>query len=97
MNRLLSENRLLYREIQSLRASFSAESVNRFDQLVFRKHNIKHEYVYAGDEYGIPEINLSAIADRFDLNAVRRNEGAINTLRRFVKFLLEQASFLYFS
>lgn len=69
------------------------DRVNRFDSLAFRKRNVTREYIYPGDSFGIPEVNFATTIDRFDLNAIRRNEGAVNTLRRFVKFLLENVIF----
>uniref|UniRef100_A0A915EI59 Uncharacterized protein n=1 Tax=Ditylenchus dipsaci TaxID=166011 RepID=A0A915EI59_9BILA len=89
MNRLILDNRYLLQELQSTRNSYPEGGINRFDNLVFKKRNIANAYIYPGDDQGIPQANLNKIADTFDLNGIRRNEGAINTLRKFVKYLLE--------
>ena len=88
INRLMAENRYLLKEIQALKTNYSREGVNRFNNLVFRKRNIEHQYTYPGTNM-IPTCNLNELIKNFDLNTTRKNEGSINTLRRFVRFILE--------
>jgi len=89
VNRLMVENQCIMRELQATRSGQApADCVNRFDHLAFKRHNIANTYLYDG-ESGIPPADVNKLAEMFDLNATRCNEGAICTLRRFVKFLLD--------
>lgn len=92
MNRLLAENRYLHKEIQALKTNYTQEGVNRFNNLVFRKRNIQKTYYYHGNNL-IDACNLNELIKNFDLNATRKNESAIATLRRFIKFLLEKVNY----
>jgi hypothetical protein len=90
------------RELQSLKST-GIGGMGRFDTLVFKKTNINTRHVFEGGD-GIPPSNflsannlsylifpvsLNELVEVFDQNCTRRNEIATNTLRRFVKFLLE--------
>lgn len=78
------------RELNSLKSS-GVGGMGRFDSLVFKKTNINNRHMFMGGD-GIPPICLNDLVEIFDQNCTRRNEMAINTLRRFVKFLLENVS-----
>ncbi|KAI6207292.1 hypothetical protein M3Y99_01851400 [Aphelenchoides fujianensis] len=80
VNRLIFENRYLLRELQALKSSGGGIGMSPFDALVFKKSN-------GGD--GIPPVCLNNLLEIFDQNCTRRNETAVHTLRRLVKFLLE--------
>ncbi|KAI6215683.1 hypothetical protein M3Y94_00413300 [Aphelenchoides besseyi] len=88
INRLMFENRHLARELQALKMSGSGSGMSPFDALVFKKSNVRDKY-YFHEEDGIPSCELKKLMDVFDQNCTRRNELAINTLRRFVKYMLE--------
>ncbi|KAH7721541.1 hypothetical protein AAVH_11002 [Aphelenchoides avenae] len=91
INRLLQENRMLMHDVQSLRANCACNAAvgpARLDALVFRKRNIVRQYLYPGDG-GLPPADFNKLAENFDLGTTRRNEGTVNTLRRFVKYILE--------
>ncbi|KAI6203300.1 hypothetical protein M3Y94_00540400 [Aphelenchoides besseyi] len=87
-NRLIFENRYLDRELQALKKTNSRDRESQFDDLVFKKELIRREYVFPGGDE-IPAKCLNDIVDDFDQNSARRNENALNTIRRFVKYLLE--------
>jgi hypothetical protein len=78
------------RELQSLKST-GVGGMGRFDSLVFKKTNINTRHVFEGGD-DIPPVCLNDLVDIFDQNCTRRNEIATNTLRRFVKFLLENVS-----
>ena len=94
VNRLLSENQILMQEIQALKTT---GHTTRFDGLVFKKANITTLYTFQGCD-GIAECVVNEIIELFDQTCTRRSDSAVNTIRRFVKFLLENVRifFLYF-
>lgn len=83
----------MVRELQSLKST-GVGGMGRFDALVFKKTNINTRHIFEGGD-GIPPVCLNDLVDIFDQNCTRRNEIATNTLRRFVKFLLENVSLNY--
>ncbi|KAI6215767.1 hypothetical protein M3Y94_00423200 [Aphelenchoides besseyi] len=88
INRLMFENRYLARELEALKTSGSGSGMSPFDALVFKKSNVTRPHYFNGED-GIPSCKLKTLIEVFDQNCTRRNELAINTLRRFVKYMLE--------
>lgn len=88
INRLVFENRYLVRELHNLKSNPTQSGAHRFDMLHFKKINIINSYDFNGSD-DIPACNLNSLVDNFDQNSTRRNDTAINVLRRFVKYLLE--------
>ena len=96
LNRLIFENRYLSRELQSLKAGGAIGNGGRLETLNFKKTNITRQYYFNGsqDEEGneIPKCVVNEHVELFDQNCSRRNESVVSTLRRFVKYLLENVS-----
>ncbi|CAD5206895.1 unnamed protein product [Bursaphelenchus okinawaensis] len=88
VNRLIFENRYLVRELHCLKSNGNMNPAHRFDSLVFKKVNVVNEWIYPGTPE-IPLRNINDLIDNFDQNSTRKNDTAVNTLRRFVKYLLE--------
>lgn len=88
------ENRYLVRELHCMKTQ--QQGPHRFDNLVFKKLNITAQYIFPGTSE-IPAINVNTLVDAFDQNSTRRHDTAFNTLRRFVKYLLENVSACFHS
>ncbi|CAD5210126.1 unnamed protein product [Bursaphelenchus xylophilus] len=88
INRLIFENRYLVRELHCLKSGNVLNPAHRFDSLLFKKVNVINQWIYPGTSE-IPPINVNSLVDSFDQNSTRKNDTAVNTLRRFVKYLLE--------
>ncbi|KAI6215668.1 hypothetical protein M3Y94_00411800 [Aphelenchoides besseyi] len=88
INRLMFENRHLARELQALKMSGSGSGMSPFDALVFKKSNVTRSH-YFKEEVEIPSRELKDMVGGFDENGTPLNDITTNTLRRFVKYMLE--------
>uniref|UniRef100_A0A914YXE5 Uncharacterized protein n=1 Tax=Panagrolaimus superbus TaxID=310955 RepID=A0A914YXE5_9BILA len=88
VNRLLQDNRFLLRELAAIKSGSYSNSISRMERYDFKKRLIRGPYIFQGTAE-IPKCDLMTIVTQFDLAQHRRTETSLGTIRRFVRFLLE--------
>uniref|UniRef100_A0AC35FXZ3 Uncharacterized protein n=1 Tax=Panagrolaimus sp. PS1159 TaxID=55785 RepID=A0AC35FXZ3_9BILA len=88
VNRLLQDNRFLLRELAAIKSGSYSNSISRMERYDFKKRLIRGPYIFHGTAE-IPKCDLMTIVTQFDLAQHRRTETSLGTIRRFVRFLLE--------